>query len=234
LGERYWNAGYQTNPHHRPSLVQHLGVESAWGGGFHQACDFDRIWRANFSFERIPGWFTFPDFYDHAVREANEGDTLVEVGAWLGRSTAFLGERVKASGKRLKVLAVDTFRGSPDEPSMVASAEALGGSVRPFFERNMRLAGVLEFVEIWETRSLDAASAVRDGSCALVFIDADHRYESVRADIRAWISKVRPGGMLAGHDCYTYPEVFAAVHDELPKQFITTDENVWIHRVCCA
>lgn len=217
--------------YHQPSLVQHIGVESAWGGGFHQASDFDRNWRANFSYKRIPGWFTFPNFYDQAVRESKEGDRLVEVGVWLGRSTAFLCERVKASGKRLKVVAVDTFQGSPDEPSMVASAQALGGSVRPFFERNMRLAGVLEFVEIWETRSVEAASALPDSSCGLVFIDADHRYESVRADIRAWIDKVRPRGILAGHDCYTYAEVFNAVQHELQGQFVTTDENVWIHRV---
>lgn len=78
---------------------------------------------------------------------------------------------------------------------------------------------------------MDAASVVPEGSCALVFIDADHRYEAVRADIRAWIGKVRAGGILAGHDCYTYAEVFNAVRDELQGQFITTDENVWIRRI---
>lgn len=29
-----------------PSLVQHVGVESVWGGGFHQARDFDPDWKA--------------------------------------------------------------------------------------------------------------------------------------------------------------------------------------------
>jgi hypothetical protein len=217
--------------YHQPSLVQHLGVESAWGGGFHQTGDFDRKWRANYSYERIPGWFTFPDFYDRAVREAREGDVLVEVGAWLGRSTAFLSDRVRASGKRMTVVVVDTFRGSPNEPAMVADAQKVGGSVRPLFERHMQLAGVFEYLEIRETRSVAAASEIRDGSCALVFLDADHRYESVRADIRAWIGKVRPGGVLAGHDCYTYAEVFNAVRDELKGQFVTTEENVWVHRV---
>ena len=217
--------------YHRPSLVQHLGVESEWGGGFHQTADFDRNWQAHFSYQRIPGWFTFPNLYESAVSEATEDDSLVEVGAWLGRSTAFLGQRVKASGKKLKVVVVDTFQGSPEEPSMVASAQALGGSVRPFFERNMRLADVLELIDIRETPSVDAASAIRDRSCALVFIDASHQYDSVRADIRAWINKVRPGGILAGHDCYTYAAVFNGVRDELGNNFTTTDENVWIHRV---
>ena len=34
-----------------------------------------------------------------------------------------------------------------------------------------------------------------------VFIDGDHRYESVRRDIQAWLPKVRPGGIMGGHDC---------------------------------
>ena len=32
--------------YHTPSLVQHMGKESVWGGGFHQALDFDRTWKA--------------------------------------------------------------------------------------------------------------------------------------------------------------------------------------------
>jgi hypothetical protein len=217
--------------YHRPSLVQHIGTESCWGGGFHNASDFSETWKAEFSWERIPGWFTFPQLYSQAVNEAEDGDVFVEIGAWLGRSTAFLGQCVKASGKRIKLLVVDTFAGSPTEPSMISSARAIGGSVRSDFERNMRLADVLEIIEIKETRSVDAAPVVPDSSCALVFIDADHRYEAVRADIRAWIGKVRAGGIIAGHDCYTYAEVFNAVRDELQGQFITTDENVWIHRI---
>jgi hypothetical protein len=32
--------------YHTPSLVQHVGVESAWGGGFHSAADFSRDWES--------------------------------------------------------------------------------------------------------------------------------------------------------------------------------------------
>ena len=32
--------------YHVPSLVQHLGVESTWGGPAHVACDYDAEWRA--------------------------------------------------------------------------------------------------------------------------------------------------------------------------------------------
>jgi hypothetical protein len=32
--------------YHAPSLVQHIGAQSTWGGGFHQAFDFDPKWKA--------------------------------------------------------------------------------------------------------------------------------------------------------------------------------------------
>jgi len=48
--------------------------------------------------------------------------------------------------------------------------------------------------------SRDAARVVPDGSLDFVFIDANHFYDYVRADIAAWTPKVRPGGIVAGHD----------------------------------
>ena len=223
-------AGYALY-YHKPSLVQHVGKDSSWGGHYHFAPDFDRDRRPLFSYERIPGWFTYPRLYEQAVNEARDNDRLVEVGAWLGRSTAFMCQRVKASGKSIKVLVIDTFNVIPEGLPMVSEAVAAHGSVRAIFERNMRLAGVWDSLEIHESRSVDAADAVPDRSCAFVFIDADHGYDSVRADIRAWRDKVRPGGILAGHDCYTFASVYNAVRDELSGKFITTEENVWIYRV---
>jgi predicted O-methyltransferase YrrM len=114
---------------------------------------------------------------------------------------------------------------------MVSAAAAVGGSVRELFDMNMQLAGVSRYLEVHERCSTIAAAAMPDQSCAFVFIDADHRYDAVRADIKAWIRKIRPGGILAGHDIYTYATVHNAVRDELGDQFTTTEENVWIFRV---
>lgn len=33
-----------------------------------------------------------------------------------------------------------------------------------------------------------------------VYIDADHRYEYVSKDVHRWWTRVRPGGVMAGHD----------------------------------
>ena len=38
------------------------------------------------TWQDIPGFFDFADIYDQAVDEAKDGDTLIEVGAFLGKS----------------------------------------------------------------------------------------------------------------------------------------------------
>jgi hypothetical protein len=48
--------------------------------------------------------------------------------------------------------------------------------------------------------SLDAAAGMADDHLDFVFIDAEHSYRSVKADIYAWHSKVRIDGLLSGHD----------------------------------
>lgn len=48
--------------------------------------------------------------------------------------------------------------------------------------------------------SVEVSRLILDESLDFVYIDADHEYEAVKADLRAWIPKVREGGMVAGHD----------------------------------
>ena len=53
---------------------------------------------------------------------------------------------------------------------------------------------------IWRKTSAEAAKDVERGSLDFVYIDARHDYESVLEDLHLWYDKVRPGGIIAGHD----------------------------------
>lgn len=53
--------------------------------------------------------------------------------------------------------------------------------------------------------SVEAAKDIADGSLDFVYIDAAHDYENVKLDIKAWASKVKVGGIIAGDDFYDFP-----------------------------
>lgn len=73
-----------------------------------------------------------------------------------------------------------------------------------------------------------------DGYFDLIFIDADHYYDPVVRDIKVWISKVKKGGILCGHDYGTgrHPDVKRAVDEIFGEDKIELREaTVWIKRV---
>lgn len=51
-------------------------------------------------------------------------------------------------------------------------------------------------------RSEDARASVPDRSLDFVFIDGHHNFQNVTNDIAWWSTKVRIGGIVAGHDYY--------------------------------
>jgi hypothetical protein len=67
-------------------------------------------------------------------------------------------------------------------------------------ETRERLASYGSRSSIWRLTSVEAAEKVPDHSFDFVYIDARHDYDSVMEDLHAWCAKVRPGGVLAGHD----------------------------------
>jgi hypothetical protein len=66
--------------------------------------------------------------------------------------------------------------------------------------------GVVKYMQwfpqlrIIKLSSLETAPLFKDGYFDLVFIDGDHSYNGVISDIKAWMPKVRDGGILCGHD----------------------------------
>ena len=60
----------------------------------------------------------------------------------------------------------------------------------------------VEFRRGW---SLEMADTFQDGELDWIYLDADHREESVWNDMMAWFPKVRVGGMLSGHDYFNSP-----------------------------
>ncbi len=59
-----------------------------------------------------------------------------------------------------------------------------------------------ERAKLMKNYSLEVAPLFRDGQLDFVFIDGNHRFENVEADLVAWYPKIKVGGVIAGHDFY--------------------------------
>jgi len=57
-----------------------------------------------------------------------------------------------------------------------------------------------ERAELVKGTGLEVAPEIPDGCLDFVYIDGDHSLEGVFYDIYSWTSKVRTGGVVAGHD----------------------------------
>lgn len=112
------------------------------------------------------------------------GGTVVEVGVWRGEYSAELLERLAPA----RLILIDTW-----EDYQGHSGEAAHRAVRERFAGDQR-------VELRRGRSVDELRAMPPASCDLVYIDADHSFAAVLADLEAALPAVRSGGWIAGHD----------------------------------
>jgi Methyltransferase domain len=167
-------------------------------------------------------WFNYENVYKTLVNNSRPDGSIVEVGAWKGRSSAFLVVEAKNKSKDLQVHIIDTWLGSQEH-----TQEMKIGLYEKFVSNMAPLGGLYSAHRM---TSLEGSGLFKDGSLDGVFLDADHTYEAVKADILAWLPKLRSGGILAGHDYIsTFPGVIRAVNEIIPT--ISTYGQCWL-KVC--
>jgi len=94
--------------------------------------------------------------------------------------------------------------------------------VRERFKRIPRAAVIRKTSEA-------ASKGFKPESLDLVFIDAIHLYDYAKQDIQSWLPKLKPGGILAGHDYQkAFPGVIKAVDEFCPEGKLHVEgDHVW-------
>ena len=158
----------------------------------------------------VPGWFDFENIYDFAIDNSKNGDTLVEVGSFLGKSACYMMEKIGSSGKELRFYCVDLFTITTDEGDgampwgeNAKTWQAANGGVDALylaFLKNISNNTPSNLTGHFREDSSGSAAHFEDNSVHFCFIDASHLYGNVKKDLNAWYPKIKPGGFLAGHD----------------------------------
>ncbi len=178
----------------------------------------------------IPGWTcegTTRLYYETALRLRR--GLVVEVGVAYGKSLAFAASVMPPT---VRIVGIDTWRdhmGGDNLAPEVCAAMRAHGTALDACRANLEACGVLDRVELIQAESVHAAERFGEAMCDLVFIDANHTLDALREDIAAWRPKVKPDGMLAGHD-YSwdqFPGVIQAVCEAFGARRRVIDGVVW-------
>ena len=115
---------------------------------------------------------------------------IVEIGCYLGVSTeAFLLHEPK------KMYAIDPWENYSEIPT-----DCFDEIEQKFRDRVKNYKNI----EIIKNYSVEAAKDFKENSLDFVYIDGNHEYSYVSADIEAWWPKIRQGGYIGGHDFYAH------------------------------
>jgi len=165
------------------------------------------------SIEGVDGWMS-PDQAEAlytAAAACHEGDQIVEIGSFRGRSTIVL---ASAADPGVAVIAIDPHAGNDRGPNELDGYAAEASEDHEVFTRNLAAAGVSDRVRHVREMSDRAHGAVK-GDLAVLYIDGAHRYAPARTDIHEWGARVRNGGTLLIHDSFSSVGVTLAIVREL-------------------
>ncbi len=112
---------------------------------------------------------------------------VLEVGSYRGLSAWGMAMTAKS------LMCVDTFRACTNGQRQENELTTLFA----FMDATSRYKNVANFVGTSEVAATEKWVA---DEYDMIFIDAMHTYEDVKADINRWWPRVRSGGVLVGHD----------------------------------
>ena len=142
----------------------------------------------------------------------------VEVGVKEGENLFFIMDHCP----NLKMVGVDAWERQLSEKD---GEDYKSWNMDGLYEGVLKKAENYENLEIIKNFSVEASECFADKSLDFVFIDAQHTYDSLTKDIRAWEPKVKEGGMLFGHDIH-FPGVLKAVKEIFPD-YIQLENYIW-------
>ena len=187
-------------------------------------------------FRHIEGWLNDHEGYLlYRLARDGEGDgAIVEIGSWMGLSTAWLAAGSKEAGRE-HVHAIDVFDGG----AMMKDTEVIRneGTTYNRFAENLEGLALFDHVEPIIADSGDAARRWTKGAIRLLFIDGDHRYHAVKADFDLWSPHVAAGGFVVLDDATEqYPGVLQLIGEVLAEssswqQVLSTGKTATLRRM---
>ena len=139
-----------------------------------------------------------------------------KIGVEVGVQKGLYSEVLCRENPQMKVYGVDPWTSyktcDASEPRRKTESHASQETCDRFYEETkVRMAKYPNY-EILREYSVDAVKRFEDKSIDFVYLDGNHEYSFVIDDITEWSKKIRPGGIIAGHDYYRIKDKRSLMH----------------------
>ena len=149
------------------------------------------------------------------IADLQPGGIIIEVGAWVGESSVLFAQHFD------HVICVDSWN-----DKLFIDGHCAADAYNEFLRRIHPYSNI-SYVRM---DSVPAASLFASGIADKLYIDADHKYPSVKADIAAWKHVLKVGGYYCGHDYNTerFPGCVQAIHEMLGTPHKVYNDTSWM------
>lgn len=173
------------------------------------------------SYKDIPGWINDAEWiYKRMVGECSDGDIFLELGTFFGQSAARMGQLIKDSGKNIKFYTMDVYH----EMEVALATDRHPNSFKEFRNAHgyadlynlvkdiFKFLGLNDYIEQIICDSRYGHKLFEDNTLKMVYIDANHTFDYVYADLTNYWPKVKNGGFMICDDI-----VYESVTDAVDK-----------------
>ncbi len=173
-------------------------------------------------FKNIPGMIDDEDgvFMYLLASFLNLRGDIIEIGSWQGKSICFLASSCKDFSNGI-VHAIDPFTGNPGKEENYKIACDDLSDLRENFIKNIQSKGLEDYVRQYNMTSEEAFLKMGEVRARMIFIDGNHEYKHVRADIKNFSRLLLEEGIMVLDDYKnSFPGIIRAA-----KELIIDSDN---------
>lgn len=166
--------------------------------------------------EEIDGWLLLSEateLFGLASQIKSTDPIVCEIGVWKGKSSYIFASALRKKNNGT-LYSIDPFDGKGDTASKNSYREemkSINTTLLENFENTMIKYRLRKYIKIIPMLSEKARLKFPEPRIDLLFIDGDHKYESVKKDYELWSHLIPSGGKIVLHDV-------EAAHVDGPKR----------------
>ncbi len=116
--------------------------------------------------------------------------TMVEIGSYSGESSQVFVEETKF------LYCIDPWKNGYDPEDEASEIQPMSEIEQIF---NTRMQTYQNYMKL-KTTSIQASTTFDNESLDFIYIDGNHTLEAIKNDITHWLPKIKPNGVIGGHD----------------------------------